>query len=337
MLQHEEGEKNWLQVMQNYSKKVYGFTVLALASEDFIQKEKPNLKSIPIRSGNEFFIVLLHLTALSCQHSKDLITSNVKGRVGIGRTYTEPGDLYKSYQQARKACRYAKFLEVSALHYEDIDINNTDLQDVSSIEKAIFSSMRTTDEANMKEHVMSWMKELRQTRQLEIMEREIARMVYLGLEVAKEHGAQDIGCEYDFHQEIKTLDTSEEMENWLLFKMIRFLNGIRLAKNTESQGAVERAKVFIENYYYKDITLQDVAARAGVNATYFSMLFKETTGTTYIKYLTNLRIEKAKGLLLNGRKVKEVSEQVGYHSYRHFTEVFKKHTGVSPGLYRVKK
>ncbi|MEC0304971.1 helix-turn-helix domain-containing protein, partial [Terribacillus saccharophilus] len=159
----------------------------------------------------------------------------------------------------------------------------------------------------------------------------------LGLEVAKEHGAHDPEDEYDFHQEIKTLDTSEAMEDWLLCKMIGFLNGIQLAKNTESQGAVERAEVFIENYYYKDITLQDVAARAGMNATYFSMLFKERTGTTYIKYLTNVRIKKAKELLLNGGKVKEVSEQVGYHSYRHFTEVFKKHTGVSPGLYRVKK
>ncbi|PAF19376.1 response regulator transcription factor [Terribacillus saccharophilus] len=337
MLHHEEGEKNWEQVMQSYSKKVYGFTVLALASKDFIQKEKPNLKSIPIRSGNEYFLVLLHLTALSSQHSKDLVTSNVKGQVGIGRTYTEPGDLFKSYQQARKACRYAKFLEVSALHYEDIETYNTAPQDVSSIEKAIFASMRTTDEANLKEHVMNWMKELRQTRQLELMEREIARMVYLGLEVAKEHGAQDPGDDYDFHREIRTLDTSEAMENWLLFKMISFLNGIQQAKNKESQGAVERAEVFIENYYHKDITLQDVAARAGMSATYFSMLFKETTGTTYIKYLTNIRIEKAKKLLLNGGKVKEVSEQVGYHSYRHFTEVFKKHTGVSPGLYRVKK
>ncbi len=288
--------------MQNYSKKVYGFTVLALASEDIIHIEKPNLKSVPIRSGNEYYLVLLHLTALSSQHSKDLVTSNVKGKVGIGLTYTEPGDLYKSYRQARKACRYAKFLDVSTLHYEDIETNNTAPKDVSSIEKAIFASMRTTDEANLKEQVMNWMKELRQTRQLEIMEREIARMVYLGLEVAKEHGCQNPEDYNDLHQEIKILDTAEAMENWLLCKMISFLNGIQLAKNTESQGAVERAEVFIENYYYKDITLQDVAARAGMNATYFSMLFKETTGTTYIKYLTNVRIKKAKELLLNGGK-----------------------------------
>ena len=119
--------------------------------------------------------------------------------------------------------------------------------------------------------------------------------------------------------------------------MISFLGGIRQAKQTASQGTVEWAKVFLENHYHKDITLQDVAARAGMNTTYFSMLFKETTGTTYIKYLTSLRIEKAKELLLDGGKVKDVSEKVGYHSYRHFTEVFKKHTGISPGLYREKQ
>ncbi|MFS0561987.1 helix-turn-helix domain-containing protein [Terribacillus sp. 179-K 1B1 HS] len=333
MLHHEEGEREWEQVMQNYPKKVYGFTVLALATEDAIQLKKPNLNSVTIRSGKEYFLVLLHLTALSCQ--QDLVTSSVKGKVGIGRTYTEPRELYKSYQQAQKACRYAKFLEVPLLHYDDLDTNNTAPQDFSGMEKSIFVCLRTIDEASMKEHVMDWMKELCQTRQLEIMEREILRLVYLGLEVAKENGAQVPG--YDYYQEIKTLDTSEEMENWLLSKMISFLDGIRQAKQTAIQGTVEWAKVFLENHYHKDITLQDVAARAGMNTTYFSMLFKETTGTTYIKYLTSLRIEKAKELLLDGGKVKDVSEKVGYHSYRHFTEVFKKHTGISPGLYREKQ
>ncbi|MFP7477260.1 response regulator [Terribacillus saccharophilus] len=335
MLRHEEGERNWEQAVQNYSKKVYGFTVLA--SEDVIQIEKPNLKSVPVRSGDEYLMVLLHLTALSSQHYKYSVTSNVKGKVGIGRTYTEPGYLHKSYQQAKKAYRYAKFLGVPFLHYEDIDISNTAPQDLSSMEKAIFASMRTNDEVSLKEHVRTWMRELRQSCQLEILESEIVRLVYLGLEVAKENGAHDTGHDYNFHHDIRTLDTSEAMEKWLLCKMVKFLESIRQAKITLSQGSVEQAKVFIETCYYKDITLQDVAARVGMNTTYFSMLFKETTGITYIKYLTNIRIEKAKELLLNGGKVKEVSEKVGYHSYRHFTDVFKRHTGVSPGSYREKK
>jgi two-component system response regulator YesN len=45
-------------------------------------------------------------------------------------------------------------------------------------------------------------------------------------------------------------------------------------------------------------------------------------------------MERAKELLREGKKVAEVSEKVGYHTYRHFSELFKKHAGVNPGQYR---
>jgi two-component system response regulator YesN len=71
-----------------------------------------------------------------------------------------------------------------------------------------------------------------------------------------------------------------------------------------------------------------------MNPTYFSLLFKEEMKLTYIKYLTKLRMERAKELLREGNKVADVSEKVGYHTYRHFSELFKKHAGVNPGKYR---
>ena len=71
-----------------------------------------------------------------------------------------------------------------------------------------------------------------------------------------------------------------------------------------------------------------------MNPTYFSLLFKEQMDESYIKYLTNLRIKKAKDLLMAGYKVTDVSEKVGYHSYRHFSDIFKKHAGVKPSQYK---
>ncbi|MNE94317.1 HTH-type transcriptional regulator YesS [compost metagenome] len=71
-----------------------------------------------------------------------------------------------------------------------------------------------------------------------------------------------------------------------------------------------------------------------MNSTYLSVLFKEVMGESYIKFLTRYRMEYAKELLRVGTRVNDVSERVGYRTYRHFAEVFKKYTGVTPGQYK---
>ena len=70
-----------------------------------------------------------------------------------------------------------------------------------------------------------------------------------------------------------------------------------------------------------------------MNPNYLSILFKETTGITYLKYLTKIRMEHAKLLLDNNEKVWKVSRKVGYYNYRHFSKLFKKYTGVLPSEY----
>ncbi|QHW29941.1 response regulator [Paenibacillus rhizovicinus] len=99
-------------------------------------------------------------------------------------------------------------------------------------------------------------------------------------------------------------------------------------------SAVGRARTYIVQHVNRDLSLQEVADHVGMNAAYLSVLFKEETGETYIKFLTRYRMELAKMLLRKGLKVNEVSERVGYHTYRHFSEVFKKWTGTTPGHYR---
>ncbi|MDD9267285.1 response regulator [Paenibacillus sp. GCM10023248] len=110
---------------------------------------------------------------------------------------------------------------------------------------------------------------------------------------------------------------------------------IRYDAGGQSKPApVAQARAYMEQHYTRDVTLQEVAEHVGMNPTYFSVLFKEEAGESYIKYLTRIRMELATTLLSRGLKVNDVSEKVGYHTYRHFSEVFKKYTGVTPGQYK---
>ncbi|MEG1296226.1 MAG: AraC family transcriptional regulator [Niameybacter sp.] len=93
---------------------------------------------------------------------------------------------------------------------------------------------------------------------------------------------------------------------------------------------------YVNHYYMHDISIRDVAAELGLNANYISQLFKKETGYTYTKYLTRLRMEKAKQLLLEtSLSISDICEQVGYNDYFYFLKTFKKYTGLSPSNYKV--
>ena len=68
---------------------------------------------------------------------------------------------------------------------------------------------------------------------------------------------------------------------------------------------------------------------------YVSRLFKEELGLTFIEYLTKIRIDAAKRLLLEtNMTVSEISDLVGYQDPSYFTKVFKKREGVTPTQFR---
>lgn len=97
---------------------------------------------------------------------------------------------------------------------------------------------------------------------------------------------------------------------------------------------IDRLLQYIAKNYTNDLGLSELAEMAGLNPAYLSVLFKETVGESYIKYLTDLRIRKAKELLSGGEKIADVSNRVGYSNTHYFTDIFKKHEGMTPGEYR---
>ncbi len=115
-----------------------------------------------------------------------------------------------------------------------------------------------------------------------------------------------------------------EMFQWLSNHMIATLHLTTETRHASKHSAVEKALHYMNEHYSRDLSLQEVAEQVSLNATYFSLLFKEEVGISYIKHLTKIRLEHAKALLSEGARVNEVSEKVGYHNYRHFTEMFKK-------------
>lgn len=101
---------------------------------------------------------------------------------------------------------------------------------------------------------------------------------------------------------------------------------------------VERAIAFIMSNYGRDLSLDDVAGNVFLSAGYLSIIFKEETGYTVLEYITYIRMQKAKELILQvpALKVKDIAERLGYNNVQSFIRYFKKYYGETPVAFRKK-
>jgi two-component system response regulator YesN len=99
--------------------------------------------------------------------------------------------------------------------------------------------------------------------------------------------------------------------------------------------SIERTLTYIREHLDQSLTLSQVAASIHMNPNYFSKLFKQETGKTYIEYVTEARMEWAAKLLRETpAKVSEIARRVGYEDLKHFNHLFKRHTGATPSQFR---
>lgn len=103
----------------------------------------------------------------------------------------------------------------------------------------------------------------------------------------------------------------------------------------QEERPINRLTWYLQEHLAEEISLSVLADEFHLSAQYISQLFKSEIGVNFLAYLTNIRMEKAKQLLLStSLSIGEVSEQSGYGDYRVFTKVFKKSEGITPSQYR---
>jgi len=105
--------------------------------------------------------------------------------------------------------------------------------------------------------------------------------------------------------------------------------------NYKNKQKIQKALVFIQENYSKDLNMAVVSNYISMNYSLFSYCFKEYTGMNFINYIKNIRLSEAKRLLEEtDEKILDISSRIGYENEKHFTKLFKAVTGVSPSEYR---
>jgi AraC-like DNA-binding protein len=112
-------------------------------------------------------------------------------------------------------------------------------------------------------------------------------------------------------------------------------NQIFIQQKNAEPPIIKRAKEYIYEHHTEELSLARAAKAVNMSTFYFCKMFKKVTDINFTDYLSRVRIEKAKNLLLNPNlRVSEIAFEVGFQSLTHFNRVFKKLLGQSPTEYR---
>ena len=141
----------------------------------------------------------------------------------------------------------------------------------------------------------------------------------------------------NYYNRLLRFEQSKEMDifikNWIYWLMDYF----SYQKNRTESNVIEKAKKYICNHYKNaSFSFKELSQFLGISEKYFSAIFAKEEGETFTCYLTRIRIEHAKKLMITtNMKIYEICEEIGYNNVEHFSRVFKKSTGYSPREYRI--
>ncbi len=112
-------------------------------------------------------------------------------------------------------------------------------------------------------------------------------------------------------------------------------NQLSIQEQEREPESIKKARNYIDQHYSESLSLESAAKVVNTSVRYFCKVFKQATGMTFTDYLSRVRIEKAKSLLLNpNRRISEVAFEVGFESLSQFNRSFKRLMDLSPTEYR---
>lgn len=133
------------------------------------------------------------------------------------------------------------------------------------------------------------------------------------------------------------IDNQEDLCVWISLALNDFIESVYTSQDAKKITQIRPAINFIDANFAKPITLAEIAKASHLSVSRLAHLFKEQLGITIIEYLTTVRIERAKELLLaTDQNCTEICFEVGYNNQSYFTRTFKDLVGMTPRQFRVK-
>jgi two-component system response regulator YesN len=261
---------------------------------------------------------------------------SVKGelKISVGLPYQHAYELNQSYHEAILTLKQLLTMPNRKVLFSDKQGSTEapSLSDALEVEKKLLDAVRQGDMNQVLFIYETFIKKLRAN---EKVKASLVKKSFEELFVLLSRMLHDLGISY---QQPPVMDGSEGIPKMLekgKAHLLEIVGHVQVWRNNHAKGMLYKAKEFIETHYADSLTLEQVAEYVELSPFYFSKLFKDRFGMTFIDYLTEIRIKQAKTEMVDqGKSLKEICFSVGYKDPNYFSRVFKKHTGLSPTEFR---
>lgn len=278
--------------------------------------------------------------------------SQVEYFSGVGGQVDRLSMLKNSYKEAAAAFanrfigemnRVVFYDQMHTLHHQE-DIKFQGLGSIGENRKVLEKFLRSGTEEEIESFMSVYFDALCESdlqslmlRQYIVMDAFISIISFgESLRIEKKELDEELGEVNEVMKHIQSIASTREYLESLIRKIIMLRNKISGRRYFD---IIERAKQYIsEHYMEEEISLNTVAATVNMSPSYFSTVFGQETGQTFVEYLTGVRMDKAKELLMcSNMRASDIGYEVGYKDLHYFSYIFKKNQGCSPKEYRTRK
>ncbi|GGJ27480.1 hypothetical protein GCM10008022_40470 [Paenibacillus hunanensis] len=305
-------------------------------------------EGIVLHDGSQRIVVLipssrsLDMEAL-WQEAAACIEGDGAGPISLGYSTVQegPAQLAYAYQEADRALGYRFYSSTGGCYSYERTQQTSDIPRYApEKEKALLYSLRSGNteqtEYRLDELFLEWMSQSDYCRP-ELMVQQFKTLcmtVYRTmLEVLEGMPCDGLAERLSDIQGLPLLTFAEWMNRTTEFCSF-CCECIRGQQNKEYSRVIHQVKQYIEDHLDSDLTVNSCARAVHLSPSYLANLFKRETSMTLANYVTTLRIEKAKEWLLEGMQVQLISSKLGYEDRPYFSEMFKKHCGMTPSMFR---
>lgn len=273
---------------------------------------------------------------------------------GIGQPVARLRELEESFREAERALAARFTMELNRIiSVEDIrmaqnvdtldDIEITSFGEIEKTRTMLEKFLNNGAEDEIDEFVDVYINELPEEnlksvlmRQYIIMDAYIVMMSFCekieGIEGEMQAQSEEL------KNSMKTIQTLEEIKNYIRMLLKKIIGVRDTISGRRYSDIIEIAKDQIRKTYMSDeISLNTIAAEVGMSPSYFSSIFSKEMGKTFVEYLTEIRMDRAKELLMcSSMKTSEIGCEVGYKDPHYFSYIFKKTQNCTPKEFRAR-
>lgn len=237
----------------------------------------------------------------------------------------------EAFSRAKKAHGIARFYEKGLIVYDELSEYH---ENAAETQNRILESIKKLEIEKITDIIEDCFKTYKDNK---LEKRQIiTNIIHLHDFIINTFLLNHILPKYDLSINLESLlercSTFTDLKDYFIDFFKKLTENSNLYKNKD---IIELITGYIHSHYRERFSLEDISVKFGISPSHLSRSFYKKTGIHFIEYVNQVKINKAKQLLINSNMIiSEIFEDIGYDNLEHFSRVFKKYVGVSPSKYR---